>query len=940
MSEIKEKILKVKEQKDTYIIPQNIKKDVKIFGVTGTYEGSGGVKLFETQEEMQDDTNPQEGDLAVIYRSEINPITEQSEFDGCIFPNEVVLDQAFTDNIYGSFRPVQQSGGWFDMMVELSPTRFRGDIYGDNIRIRIEYTSEDGITYTRTDGGEENIEFGTFIKYESWRDPFNTVLGDFIKIGGNYFEGLYEYGKYVNKDLIWLPNISNIQIDNENNMTISNNPITSECISTTDCIEWVNTEFHTNFISPCFFRYNNQLCALASSTGSQIYGWWVNGGIELSTSDTNVTGFTLYKFDNNMNYTTETISTKISSVAGSSRIAADINITSLYMRIAGAGSTQPPDYSYNWTETRIYLDTNWTEVKLNGQNFNNELLYFYGYMYVSAKSQLNTISDYVYKDKFYSNDGIGEGTLYTGVIDTQTKVNVFLDISNKMNNGLYLSDGITFKGQHKLTNIPFVLNTDGRTNMSYMFCNCYNIQNIPTINTVNAKNMSYMFYSCYNINPMQNLYMNNVENTFNMFFQCQSLTTVPNFNLSNVKDSSYMFDSCFNLTTVPNFNLSNVRNAFYMFGQCVNLTTVPNFDTHNVVNLSHLFISCNNLTTVPNFDTSSVTTMSSVFEGCINLTNIPNWNTNNVTNMCGTFSRCNKLTNIPNWYTNKVTDMSNMFAYCNNLTTVPNFDTHNVCRTDYMFIHCNNLTTVPNFDTSKIESAYNMFDSCYNLTSVFNIQADSLVNAAGMFVYCNKLTSINIVNTNNLRYISYMFGQCTNLTSVPNFNTSNVTEMAYTFWNCRKLTSIPNFDTHNVTNMQQTLYACYNITTPPNWNTSKVTTMHGMFDSSGVTSILNYDTSNVTNMSYFACNCTKLTTVPNLNTSKVYTFERAFCYCNNLSTASIHNIINMCLNSNVTSTWLKTLNTGNSYSPFYNTNITSSRYSNRLSELSAAGWNY
>ena len=192
MSELNEKLQEIKRQKDTYILPENLKKDVTAFGVTGTYEGSGGsgdVKLFETVEEMQLDSSPNEGDLAVVYRKEIQPIDENSESDSCIFPNTVVLDEAFTESISGRFRAI--GGGWFDGNVDMSSSSFRFDGYGDK-EVRVQYTSSDGITYTRTDGGEELQEFGVVIKYEPM-EPWNNIIGNFMKIGGNYFDGMYEY---------------------------------------------------------------------------------------------------------------------------------------------------------------------------------------------------------------------------------------------------------------------------------------------------------------------------------------------------------------------------------------------------------------------------------------------------------------------------------------------------------------------------------------------------------------------------------------------------------------------------------------------------------------------------------------------------------------------------------------------------------------------------
>lgn len=152
---------------------------------------SEDIKLFDTVAHMQADPDPSEGDLAVVYRNEIQPVTEDSEFNSCVFPNTVVLDEAFSGNINGSFRAVDSKNGRFNGDVSVSSSRFRFDGFGDTM-VRVEYTSTDGITYTRTDGGEELQEFGTTIKWEPHKE-FNNVIGNFMKIGGNYFDGLYEY---------------------------------------------------------------------------------------------------------------------------------------------------------------------------------------------------------------------------------------------------------------------------------------------------------------------------------------------------------------------------------------------------------------------------------------------------------------------------------------------------------------------------------------------------------------------------------------------------------------------------------------------------------------------------------------------------------------------------------------------------------------------------
>ncbi len=133
------------------------------------------------------------------------------------------------------------------------------------------------------------------------------------------------------------------------------------------------------------------------------------------------------------------------------------------------------------------------------------------------------------------------------------------------------------------------------------------------------------------------------------------------------------------------------------------------------------------------------------------------------------------------------------------------------------------------------------------------------------------------------------------LITAPNLNTSNATSMVNMFRFCTKLVTGPNFDTSNVSGagMMNMFYSCYNLVTVYQLDTSKIT---GMF--------------------------------------------QTFAACNNLSDASIQNIINMLLNSNITSTYNKNIMNTNSSSPFIYSNIANTRYQNRWEELTAAGWTY
>ena len=207
MTELENNLTQILSEKSTKIIPENIKKGVTIFNVTGTAETSAaGVKLFKTEEEMQADSEATEGDLAVVYRSEIKNATVDSKFQVATFPDTVVLDTAMTGNVQVRYRAVDSSK-MFDCWGRLNSSSFMMNCYTDSGRIRIEYRSSDGITYTRTrmqgDSGnlENPVDFGTEIYYEM-AEMWNDAIGKFIQVGGNIFEGLYKYESQPNENYI------------------------------------------------------------------------------------------------------------------------------------------------------------------------------------------------------------------------------------------------------------------------------------------------------------------------------------------------------------------------------------------------------------------------------------------------------------------------------------------------------------------------------------------------------------------------------------------------------------------------------------------------------------------------------------------------------------------------------------------------------------------
>ena len=565
--------------------------------------GSGDVKLFDTVEHMQADPNPSEGDLAVVYREELTAVTEESEFDSCTFPNEVVLDEAFTDNIYGRFRAVESSSSYFDGMVDMSSSSFRFDGYGESSEIRVEYESQDGITYTRTDGGEELVEFGATIKWESWGGPFNSIIGNFMKIGGSVFEGLYNCKEVekINTDLFkgFMANpeeteftdiyVKNLNVDYSAILNEIGEPYNDYVKHGAGLITEYETldnidgrvvikpkvyyklwRFQNNIQAPNFFLDNNKY-----------YFASYNGGNFGSSSKSY-----LVKYDNG------TITLKMLDVSDFVRST----INSSYW-VYGGVSTEKcilfyDDYYFNNSyDTNIV--NNPSAIYLYNPNKENELFKTYNELnYLLAPTQLTASPDYVYGKEFYGKNGVENGTLPTNVSNsfTDTNTEVYAKIQAQYNNMQ-----------------PRVLTDQDKTiDKSINIIPCKS-DGTPLLDTSSVTNMD------------------------NMFEVCKNLINIPLLDTSNVTSMGHMFYNCTNLTSIPQLNTSSVTNMQGMVSGCTLLTSIPLLDTNSVTSMYGMFYNCTNLTSIPQLNTSSVTIMQGMFYNC---TSLSNESLNNILYMC------------------------------------------------------------------------------------------------------------------------------------------------------------------------------------------------------------------------------------------------------------------------------------------------------------------
>ncbi len=242
-------------------------------------------------------------------------------------------------------------------------------------------------------------------------------------------------------------------------------------------------------------------------------------------------------------------------------------------------------------------------------------------------------------------------------------------------------------GRRNLIAVTFEkVDTSAVTDMSYMFTNCFKLENLDLSNldTSNVEDMSYMFFYCNSLKNVNLTGFNTekVNNMDEMFAFCDCLTGIDlsSFNTSNVNSMYRMFCWCKSLTNLDlsGFSTSNVRNMSGMFHTCTGLTNLnlSSFDTGSVTDFKELFISCTSLENLDlsGFSTVSATNMSRMFQGCDRLSDL----------------------DISSFDTANVTDFSDMFEGCNSLEVfdISHFDASNALAMGGMFDSCEKLDKI------------------------------------------------------------------------------------------------------------------------------------------------------------------------------------------------------------------------------------------------------
>lgn len=620
MASLKEKSESILNEKQLNLLPENIKKDITVLGVTGTYEGSAGVKLFETIENMNNDETAKEGDLAIVYRNEIQNMKADTQTQYITFPETVTLPEAFTSSSYLRLRAVDMSI-MFDGNIQLNQTSFRFDGFSESGMIRISYSSDDGITYTRDEfmGESDNltnpVDLGTLIQVETEMGEWNDSFGYFMQIGGNIFEGLFNYKLGVfNYSACLLSELT--VLDNELHRGATYILVNKDEIDTaiSNAISYMKSEMNMTFSG------GDAGTVLMKDADTLVFIFGADSTIPSSGRRLELT------IDTNTNTVTGLCTTD--SYNGCMLVEFDIHtgsyITHTFDTLETTLSGNKATNKYNHYYLLSYYNSDSKKLQpdmycMIGASTGNRYGNVYEYEsleYVFADTQLNALSENVYNSIAYGKNGIIDGNI------TKTVSNSFADINaeiygkvqqayDNMEPRVLTDDDKDI--DENICSIPLksdgtlLLDTTQVTDMSYLFKNCKNLLSVPLINTSNATNMVYMFWNCTN------------------------LVTVSLIDTSHITDMLRMFQGCSSLVNVPLLDMSNATSVYGVFNGCTSLITVPEFNTQNAETFTDMFSGCTSLQEIPIYNTSSATSLSDMFSRCPNLSDD---SLNNILTMC------------------------------------------------------------------------------------------------------------------------------------------------------------------------------------------------------------------------------------------------------------------------------------------------------------------
>lgn len=511
------------EEKNTKLLPENIKAGVTVLGVTGELTESpsnaSNVRQFNSIEEMNASTGNQEGDLAVVYTTGFKPMKADSVIKSVWFPQTVVLDTGIISNITFTFVP-ENSNDYIYGECYINKSNFY-ITYGtpsQTSMVSMHYWSRDGVTYYRNTEPDnpEHIRLEFYIPMHiAEASTWDDALGKFIQIYASTFDGLFAYeeneykvapNQFTATNSSLLPHI----IGYGKEGVVIGDETTYDNLD----VKYMNvSEMFDDFAAVAYtkakFAYNDMTPVIVDDDTS------VEFFSSLITIPTNKNGEPLL----------DTSSVTMMTNAFANR--RDIQ----YLDLSNLNTSSVSQMSgmFSSCANLKHLDIS----NLNTENVTDMSSMFSGCNNLIA----------VDVSSFDTSSVERMGSMFWGCTALRQ-----LDLSN--------------------------FNTSSVTDVGMMFRHCGALETLTlssNFTTVNITAMNQLFYDCASLTELDlsSFDTSNVTTMNNMFGNCKSLTELDlsNFNTSNVVNMGSMFDGCTSLTKldISSFDFTKVTTKYSVF---------------------------------------------------------------------------------------------------------------------------------------------------------------------------------------------------------------------------------------------------------------------------------------------------------------------------------------------------------------------------------------
>lgn len=645
MTTIAENVQTIKESIGRMKEALNLPSSTSLEDLTTTIEsGTGGGGTTEksniykvaTIEERDAINDMVEGDMCVVISGGLTNMGASSTPSSLTFPSVVVLPSAFTDFGYLSLRSADNS---VDVMVMLEQTSFRCDIMRDNY-ISIEYTSTDGITYTRTDSNAETIDLGTEV-YCMYQQEWNDTFGYFLQVDGTEFNGMFTYIEDT-----WQNSNVGLKID-ENNVMVGtsvygNDGIVDGVLGSEDADAKKTITIITQLNDAIGkIKFTGSLIDAFSSVIYSSTSFELPSGAkslrlpEIDCSEvTNITTTNMSAY--NFTRHTDTHSygkINVVSCEGFKNLGAGFvdsgvdgkniipqgllefldeqSLIKLFKGLApvsaskGAGiALLRPVYDLMVENDLIdeVLAKGW---KLYAPTYSEftEFTDFNGTTISEAQTYINNKSG---TRPWLAGTNLNSDVVNGSVSITASSVGSMLEndpmneyypqITIHLNNSApypSFSANYTFRRCIALKKIGGITFTSAHptynklSQANKMYCDCHNLEELPLVDLSTVSSVSGFCQNCYSLKTFPAYNFASATTADTMFRYCRSLIDISNLSLPVAKSCSMLLEGCESLVDIPStFSLPSATNINYALRGCKSLTGTSIYNFLNGVNLS------------------------------------------------------------------------------------------------------------------------------------------------------------------------------------------------------------------------------------------------------------------------------------------------------------------------------------------------------------------